>query len=62
MVHVINQSKCIKCGNCLDVCPDRFSAVVKVSGEELAVPSEPIPVTASKAKGNAEVSDKPSTD
>jgi len=62
MVHVIDQDKCSKCGTCLDVCPERFSAVVKVSGEELAVPSEPIPVTASKAKGNTEVSDKPSTD
>jgi NADH-quinone oxidoreductase subunit F len=54
MVHVIDQDKCIKCGTCLDVCPDRFSAVVKVSGEELAVPSEPIPVAASKAKGSTE--------
>ena len=48
MVHVIDQSKCTKCGTCLDICPARFSAVVKVSGEEIAVPSEPIPVTASK--------------
>jgi NADP-reducing hydrogenase subunit HndC len=48
MVHVIDQSKCIKCGTCLDVCPPRFSAVVNVSGEEVAVPSEPVPVTAAK--------------
>jgi len=48
MVHVIDQEKCIKCGTCLDVCPPRFSAVVKVSGEEVAVPSEPVPVTAEK--------------
>ncbi len=48
MVHVIDQNKCIKCGTCLDVCPDKFSAVVKVSGEQVEVPSEPIPVTASK--------------
>jgi NADH-quinone oxidoreductase subunit F len=48
MVHIINQSKCIKCGTCLDVCPTRFGAVVKVSGEEVTVPSEPVPVTASK--------------
>jgi len=48
MVHVIDQSKCSKCGTCLDVCPARFSAVVKTSAEELAVPSEPVPVTASK--------------
>jgi NADH-quinone oxidoreductase subunit F len=46
MVHIINQSKCIKCGVCYDVCPTKFGAVVKVSGEEIAVPSEPIPVTA----------------
>ncbi len=58
MVHIIDQDKCSKCGTCLDVCPERFSAVVKVSGEEVAVPSEPVPVTASKAK----VLDKPSTD
>jgi NADH-quinone oxidoreductase subunit F len=48
MVHVIDQEKCIKCGTCLDVCPTRFGAVVSVSGEELEVPSEPVPVTAEK--------------
>jgi NADH-quinone oxidoreductase subunit F len=48
MVHVIDQAKCSKCGTCLDVCPARFSAVVKVSGEQIEVPSEPVPVTASK--------------
>jgi NADH:ubiquinone oxidoreductase subunit F (NADH-binding)/Pyruvate/2-oxoacid:ferredoxin oxidoreductase delta subunit len=48
MVHVIDQSKCIKCGTCLDVCPTRFDAVTKVSAEEVTVPSEPVPVTASK--------------
>ncbi|MFP3975295.1 MAG: NADH-quinone oxidoreductase subunit NuoF [Dehalococcoidia bacterium] len=46
MVHVIDQSKCIKCGTCLDVCPSKFGAVVKVSGESLEVPSEPVPVGA----------------
>jgi len=60
MVHVIDQDKCIKCGTCLDVCPERFSAVTKGSSEELDVPAEPIPVTASKSKTKA--SDKPSTD
>jgi len=48
LVHIIDQNKCTKCGTCLDVCPDRFSAVIKVSGEELEVPGEPVPVTASK--------------
>ena len=49
MVHIIDQSRCIKCGTCLDVCPPRFGAVVKVSGEEVTVPSEPVPVAATKA-------------
>ena len=53
MVHIIDQSKCIKCGVCHDVCPTRFSAVVKVSGEEVAVPSEPVPVTAPKRNKEA---------
>ncbi|MFC1979302.1 NADH-quinone oxidoreductase subunit NuoF [Chloroflexota bacterium] len=48
MVHIIDQSKCTKCGTCLDVCPPRFNAVTKVSGEEMTVPSEPVPVTAAK--------------
>ena len=32
-IHVINQSKCIKCGNCFDICPSRFKAVKKISGD-----------------------------
>ncbi|MBI2849556.1 MAG: 4Fe-4S binding protein [Chloroflexi bacterium] len=44
MVHVIDQAKCTKCGTCLAVCPERFSAVTKVSGEKIEVPAEPIPV------------------
>ncbi|MFH1382774.1 MAG: NADH-quinone oxidoreductase subunit NuoF [Chloroflexota bacterium] len=46
MVHVIDQEKCIKCGTCLEMCPKRFSAVVKVSGEKIEVPEKPIPVKA----------------
>ena len=44
MIHIIDQNKCIKCGNCLDVCPERFNAVTKVSGETIQVPEELIPV------------------
>jgi NADH-quinone oxidoreductase subunit F len=36
-VHKIDQAKCIKCGTCIDVCPKRFNAVVRVSGA--AVPA-----------------------
>jgi NADH-quinone oxidoreductase subunit F len=50
MIHVINQAKCTKCGTCLDVCPKRFSAVVKVSGEKIKVPHEPVPVMAVAGK------------
>ena len=46
MVHIIDQSKCTKCGTCLSVCPPRFSAVAKVSGERVPTPEEPIPVSA----------------
>jgi len=60
MVHVIDQSKCTKCGTCLDVCPARFDAVAKISGEEIEVPSEPVPVTASKR--DTETSSESSTD
>ncbi|TET37468.1 MAG: 4Fe-4S dicluster domain-containing protein, partial [Dehalococcoidia bacterium] len=38
-IHVIDQSKCTKCGTCFEVCPPRFGAVVKLSGEP--VPEAP---------------------
>ncbi len=46
MVHIIDQDKCLKCGTCLDVCPSKFNAVVKVSGEPVVVPEKPVPVAA----------------
>jgi NADH:ubiquinone oxidoreductase subunit F (NADH-binding)/ferredoxin len=33
-VHVIDQDKCIKCGTCLEVCPPRFGAVQKLTGNK----------------------------
>ena len=32
-VYVIDQAKCTKCGVCLSVCPQKWAAVVKLSGE-----------------------------
>ena len=53
LIHIINQDKCTKCGICQDVCPARFGAVVKVSGETVETPSEPVPVTAPKPRSRA---------
>jgi NADH-quinone oxidoreductase subunit F len=44
LAHVIDQEKRIKCGTCLEVCPGKFKAVRKVSGEAISAPKEPIPV------------------
>jgi NADP-reducing hydrogenase subunit HndC len=33
-IHVIDQTVCTKCGECLEVCPPKVSAVVKLSGRE----------------------------
>ena len=42
LVHVIDQSKCIKCGTCIEVCPARFRAIKKISGEPVpaSIPEE----------------------
>lgn len=34
-IHIIDQLKCTKCGTCLDVCPPKIAAVVKLSGEDI---------------------------
>ncbi|MBM3704938.1 MAG: 4Fe-4S dicluster domain-containing protein, partial [Actinobacteria bacterium] len=31
--HIINQVKCTKCGACFEVCPDKFGAIIKLSGQ-----------------------------
>ena len=38
LVHIIDQAKCTKCGTCYEVCPARFSAVAKISGEPVPTP------------------------
>jgi coenzyme F420-reducing hydrogenase delta subunit/ferredoxin len=37
-IHVINQSECIKCGTCIDVCPPKFGAVTKIVGAPVPPP------------------------
>jgi NADH-quinone oxidoreductase subunit F len=37
-IHVIDQEKCTKCGTCFEVCPPRFGAVKKISGEPVPAP------------------------
>ncbi len=37
-IHVIDQGLCTKCGACLDICPSRYSAVVKLSGVPVPEP------------------------
>ena len=39
-IHMIDQDKCTKCGTCYEVCPPRFGAVRKISGEPVP---DPIP-------------------
>ena len=44
MIHIIDQGRCIKCGTCYEVCPSKFSAVAKVSGEKVKTPEKIIAV------------------
>jgi len=41
--HTIIQEKCVKCGNCLQVCPAKFHAVRKAPG---AAPGKELPISA----------------
>ena len=38
LVHVVDQEKCTKCGTCFDVCPPRFGAVKKITGDPVPPP------------------------
>jgi NADH-quinone oxidoreductase subunit F/NADP-reducing hydrogenase subunit HndC len=56
-VHVIDQTLCTKCGECLEICPPKISAVVKFSGkeaQELRSLPAPIPVREWRARRAAE--------
>jgi F420-non-reducing hydrogenase iron-sulfur subunit len=38
LIHVIDQEACIKCGTCFGACPERFGAIVAISGEPVPPP------------------------
>ncbi len=48
IVTAIDQVKCTKCGTYLDVCPPRFRAVRKISGEPVSPPEDKILVRAER--------------
>jgi NADH-quinone oxidoreductase subunit F len=37
-ISIIDQEKCTKCGTCFEVCPPKFRAVRKISGEPVPPP------------------------
>ncbi len=49
-VHVIDQAVCTKCGTCFDVCPPKFNAVKKISGEPIPFVERGRPVERKKKR------------
>ena len=33
LIHIVDQTKCNACGTCFEVCPTKFGAVIRISGE-----------------------------
>lgn len=57
IVHVVDQAKCTKCGSCLDVCPERFNAVKKITGEPVPFVEKGIEVKRKKKKARSVLQD-----
>ncbi len=53
VIHVIEQSKCVKCGICYDVCPPKVGAVKKISGKPVppSLPEAERAIRKGKKKG-----------
>ncbi|MFA5385049.1 MAG: NADH-ubiquinone oxidoreductase-F iron-sulfur binding region domain-containing protein [Eubacteriales bacterium] len=56
LIHIVDQEKCTKCGTCFEVCPPRFQAVKKISGEPVPppIPEEQRVIVRGKGKGTKE--------
>ena len=56
LIHIVDQEKCTKCGTCFEVCPPRFQAVKKISGEPVPtpIPEEQRVIVRGKGKGAKE--------
>jgi len=37
-IHVIDQEACIRCGTCMEVCPEKFDAVCAITGQTVPPP------------------------
>ena len=38
LIHYVDQTKCNSCGTCFEICPARFGAVIRISGESAPAP------------------------
>jgi NADH-quinone oxidoreductase subunit F len=38
LIHIVDQAKCNSCGTCFEVCPARFGAVIRISGDDVPAP------------------------
>jgi NADH:ubiquinone oxidoreductase subunit F (NADH-binding) len=38
LIHYVDQTKCNSCGTCFEICPERFGAVIRISGEPVPAP------------------------
>jgi NADH-quinone oxidoreductase subunit F len=56
MIHVIDQDSRIRCGTCLQVCPQKFEAVAEITGRDVPdpIPEEKRTIVRRKAGKGAE--------
>jgi len=37
-IHIVDQEACTRCGTCFEMCPEKFGAVTKISGDPVPEP------------------------